>query len=153
MNIREFFGAVLKSSRPEGPQHKTNPRADNHWLSPEITIYRRERSAIRQCRFKLRDGRWHRLSTGCVELDQARVAAIKLAQQWVVREDLGFPVKRPCFSVVANAVIDDLRSAAAISQGKVVILPFLTEMGSRVHAAIANRCFGVTPPKAMFGRS
>jgi bifunctional ADP-heptose synthase (sugar kinase/adenylyltransferase) len=34
-----------------------------------------------------------------------------------------------------------------------VILPFLTEIGSRVHAAMANRCFGVIPPKAMFGRS
>ncbi len=34
-----------------------------------------------------------------------------------------------------------------------VIISFLTEIGSRVHAAIANRCFGVTPPKAMFGRS
>ncbi len=37
--------------------------------------------------------------------------------------------------------------------GDVVILPFLTEIGSRVHAAMANRCFGVIPPKAMFGRS
>ena len=34
-----------------------------------------------------------------------------------------------------------------------VILPFLTEIGSRVHAAMANCCFGVIPPKAMFGRS
>jgi hypothetical protein len=34
-----------------------------------------------------------------------------------------------------------------------VIIPFLTGIGSRVHAAIANRCFGVTPPEAMFRRS
>jgi hypothetical protein len=34
-----------------------------------------------------------------------------------------------------------------------VITPFLTGIGSRVHAAMANRCFGVIPPKAMFGRS
>ena len=34
-----------------------------------------------------------------------------------------------------------------------VILPFLTGIGSRVHAAMANRCFGVNPPKIMFGRS
>ena len=34
-----------------------------------------------------------------------------------------------------------------------VIIPFLTGIGSRVHAAMANRCFGVIPPKAMFGRS
>ncbi len=35
----------------------------------------------------------------------------------------------------------------------VVIIPFLTGIGSRVHAAMANRCFGVIPPQAMFGRS
>ncbi len=40
-----------------------------------------------------------------------------------------------------------------LSRVRPVIIPFLTEIGSRVHAAIANRCFGVTPPKAMFGRS
>ncbi len=34
-----------------------------------------------------------------------------------------------------------------------VIIPFLTGIGSRVYAAMANRCFGVIPPKAMFGRS
>ena len=34
-----------------------------------------------------------------------------------------------------------------------VIIHFLTEIGSRVYAAMANRCFGVIPPKAMFGRS
>jgi hypothetical protein len=34
-----------------------------------------------------------------------------------------------------------------------VILPFLMEIGSRHYAAMANRCFGVIPPKAMFERS
>ena len=38
-------------------------------------------------------------------------------------------------------------------KAEMVILPFLTGIRSRVHAAMANRCFGVNPPKAMFGRS
>ncbi len=37
-----------------------------------------------------------------------------------MREELGLPIKRPCFAVVANAVIDDLRLAASRSQSKVV---------------------------------
>ncbi len=37
--------------------------------------------------------------------------------------------------------------------GSLVILPFLVGIRSRVHVAMANRCFGVMPPKAMFGRS
>lgn len=125
MNIQEFFRAALQPDRPAGPTAKTAPRADTHWISPEITIYRRDRSAVWQCRFKLRDGRWHRLSTGRIDLDQARQAAVRLSEQWAVREELGLPVKRPCFSVVANAVIDDLRAAAANSQGKVVYRDYI----------------------------
>jgi hypothetical protein len=37
--------------------------------------------------------------------------------------------------------------------GQVVIPPFLVGLRSRCHAAMASRCFGVIPPKAMFGRS
>ncbi|MBM4229585.1 MAG: hypothetical protein FJ184_02405 [Gammaproteobacteria bacterium] len=35
---------------------------------------------------------------------------------------------------------------------EVVIPPFLGGLRSRFHAAMASRCFGVIPPKAMFGR-
>ncbi len=37
--------------------------------------------------------------------------------------------------------------------GRWVIPPFLVRLRSRHHAAMASRCFGVIPPKAMFGRS
>jgi hypothetical protein len=42
------------------------------------------------------------------------------------------------------------RSSLA-SEGS-VIPPFLVGLRSRHHAAMASRCFGVIPPKAMFGR-
>jgi len=58
-------------------------------------------------------------------MNQARAAAIKLAEQWTIRQDLGLPVKRPCFAVVAKAVIDDLRLAASNSQGKVVYRDYI----------------------------
>jgi len=120
MNIREFFKAAFGPTASRHHAHRTNPQTDTHWVSPEITIYRRERSTVWQCRFKLSDGRWHRLSTGFVDLDQARIAAIKLAEQWSVRAELGLPVKRPCFSVISRAVIDELNASLATSQGKVV---------------------------------
>jgi len=59
-------------------------------------------------------------------MDQARAAAIKLADQWAIREELGLPVKRPSFAVVANAVIEDLRLAASRSNGKVVYRDYIT---------------------------
>jgi len=105
MNLAEFFSTPSKFASSGALPPTRASLADTHWVSPEITIYRRERSAVWQCRFKLRDGRWHRLSTGCADMNQARAAAIKLAEQWAMREELGLPVKRPSFAVVANAVI------------------------------------------------
>ena len=37
--------------------------------------------------------------------------------------------------------------------GDLVIPPFLTVCIGRDYAAMASRCFGVNPPKAMLGRS
>jgi hypothetical protein len=54
------------------------------------------------------------------------VAAIKLIEPWSMREELGLPVKRSCFTVVAKAVIDDLRLAASNSRGKVVCRDYIT---------------------------
>jgi integrase len=125
MNIREFFLAAFGPNSSPPPTFRTAARADTHWVSPEITIYRRERSTVWQCRFKLKDRRWHRLSTGCVDIDQARLAAIKLAEQWAVREELGLPVKRPCFAVIAAAVIQELEAAEVAGSGKVVYRDYI----------------------------
>ena len=62
-----------------------------------------------------------------------------------------------CMTVMTNQAVyyDRLDALFSLlsSSSDTVILPFLMGIGSRVHAAIANRCFGVNPPKAMFGRS
>ena len=54
-----------------------------------------------------------------------------------------------------NHFIDkaDLAHHLALEIRAGVIPPFLVGLRSRHHAAMASRCFGVIPPKAMFGRS
>jgi hypothetical protein len=37
----------------------------------ELVLYRRTRSLMYQCRFKLADGKWHRSSTGKASLENA----------------------------------------------------------------------------------
>lgn len=37
----------------------------------EVVVYRRTRSLIYQCRYKLADGTWHRRSTGKAALEHA----------------------------------------------------------------------------------
>jgi integrase len=149
MNIREFFRPALGAASPQHPTLKTSPRADTYSVSPEIIIYRRDRSTVWQCRFKLRDGRWHRLSTGCVDADQARVSAITLAEQWAVREELGLPVKRPCFSVIARAVVDELRGSLATPQGKVVYRDYIAVLERYLIPFFGRMAFEEITPEAI----
>jgi hypothetical protein len=41
----------------------------------EVVLYRRTRSLLYQCRFKLADGKWHRFSTRKASLESAIAAA------------------------------------------------------------------------------
>jgi integrase len=41
----------------------------------ELVLYRRNRSLLYQCRFKLADGKWHRYSTYKASLENAVAAA------------------------------------------------------------------------------
>jgi len=149
LNIREFFRTALKIIPSSKSLIERSSQENTHWVSPDITIYRRHRSAVWQCRFKLRDGRWHRLSTGCEDLDQARATAIKLAEQWAMREELGLPVKRPSFCVVANAVIDDLRLAASNSRGKVVYRDYITVIERYLIPFFGQKTFEAITPEVL----
>lgn len=61
-----------------------------------------------------------------MDLEKARLAAMKLADQWAMREELGMPVKRPCFSTIACSIVDELTSALASNRGKVVYKDYVT---------------------------
>lgn len=151
MNIGEFFrSAITPASGSTSPfWSKTAPQADTHIIRDGLVIYRRERSLVWQCRFKLRDGRWHRLSTGCIDLDQAQQAAIRLSEQWAIRQELGLPVKIPCFSMVANAVIDDLRLAASNNHGKVVYRDYIVVIERYLIPFFGQRTFETITPEVI----
>jgi hypothetical protein len=70
-----------------------------------------------------------------------------LQQQFRKTTDLNIYIK------VLLTLAQFLKFSVLSVASNAVILPFLTGIRSRVHAAMANRCFGVNPPKAMFGRS
>ena len=63
-------------------------------VSSEISIFQRTSSSIWQCRFKLPNGQWHRLSTGSSDEAQAQVIAVRLAHQWATRDQLGLSIAR-----------------------------------------------------------
>jgi integrase len=89
-------------------------------ISSEISIFQRTSSSIWQCRFKLPNGQWHRLSTGSSDEAQAQLVAVKLAHQWAAREQLGLPIRRPTFGTIAREVKQALEQSLAAHHGKVV---------------------------------
>ena len=55
----------------------------------EVVLYRRTRSLLYQCRFKLADGKWHRFSTRRASLENAITAACDLYDEARYRQRLG----------------------------------------------------------------
>lgn len=84
-----------------------------------------------------------------MDLDQARIAAIKLAEQRSIREELGLPIKRPSFSVMANAVLDDLRLAASRSQSKVVYWDYITVIERHQIPFFEHKTFKAITPEVL----
>ena len=95
-------------------------RAHSHTIREGLVIYRRPRTAVWQCRYRLPDGTWHRLSTGCRDTDAAAERAITLAQQGALRHEIGLPSKRASFGTVAREAQADIQRIRSQGSGKVV---------------------------------
>lgn len=93
-------------------------KEDTHILiDRELTLYRRERSLVWQCKFKI-DGRWNRASTNERDLKKASVAAHNVLLKAKVKQELNItPVTRR-FSDIATAVSKKLVKAQEDGTGK-----------------------------------
>jgi len=107
------------------PSRQCQPAAAQR-VSSDISIFQRTSSSIWQCRFKLPNGQWHRLSTGSSDEAQAQLVAVKLAHQWAAREQLGLPIRRPTFGTIAREVRQELEQSLAAHHGKVVYQDYIT---------------------------
>jgi len=66
-----------------------------------------------------------------------------------MREELGLPVKRPCFAVVAKAVIEDLRLVASRSNGKVVYRDYITVIERYLIPFFGQKTFEAITPEVL----
>jgi len=107
------------------PFRQCQPAATQR-VSSDISIFQRASSSIWQCRFKLPNGQWHRVSTGSSDEAQAQLVAVKLAHQWAAREQLGLPIRRPTFGTIAREVRQELEQSLAAHHGKVVYQDYIT---------------------------
>ena len=75
----------------------------------ELVLYRRSRSLLYQCRYKLADGTWHRVSTRKASLEQAIAAACDMYDEARYRQRLGLAHRAHSFAQIAALTLADLR--------------------------------------------
>ena len=86
-------------------------------IERSLIVYRRERSSIWQCRFKV-DGVWQRASTKESDLKKAKARANELLMEAVIRKRSNLPVITRKFRDVARLAVERLEHEIAIGKGK-----------------------------------
>ena len=94
------------------------PKETTHTLIERaLIVYRRERSGIWQCRFKV-DGVWQRASTKHSDLKKAKARAHELRMEAEIRRRSNLPVITRKFRDVARLAVERLEHEIAIGKGK-----------------------------------
>jgi integrase len=84
----------------------------------ELVLYRRSRSLLYQCRYKLADGTWHRQSTGKASLELAIAAACDLYDESRYRQKLGLAHRAHSFAHIAGICLEELRHLIDLKKTK-----------------------------------
>jgi integrase len=115
------------SSRLELLQHLTTAVPQTLYLRDgELVLYRRQRSLLYQCRFRLPDGRWHRQSTGRASVEQAIASACDIYDEARYRLKLGLAHRTHSFAQIASETAADLRRQIDLGHGKSVYNSYLS---------------------------
>ena len=80
-----------------------------HLRDGEVVVYRRSRSLLYQCRFKLADGKWHRYSTGRASVENAIARACEMYDEARFRQRMGLAHRTHSFAQIAAITLQDLR--------------------------------------------
>ncbi len=92
----------------------------------EVVLYRRSRSLLYQCRYKLADGTWHRLTTGKASVEHAVAVACDLYDEARYRQRLGLAHQTHSFAQIASIVLAELRQRIDSSTGRTSYHDYVT---------------------------
>ncbi len=84
----------------------------------EVVLYRRSRSLLYQCRYKLADGTWYRQSTRKASIEHAVVVACDLYDEARYRQRLGLAHQTHTFAQIAAVTLAELRVKIDASTGR-----------------------------------
>lgn len=89
-----------------------------HLRDGEVVLYRRGDSPVWQCRFKLQDGSWLRLSTKQASVELAVAFATNRYDETRYRQRLGLAHTAQTFAQIAAATLAELREQIALKARK-----------------------------------
>jgi integrase len=84
----------------------------------EVVLYRRSRSLLYQCRYKLADGTWYRQSTRKASIEHAVAVACDLYDEARYRQRLGLAHQTHTFAQIAAVALAELRVKIDASTGR-----------------------------------
>jgi integrase len=95
------------------------PQPQNiHLRDGEVVLYRRSRSLLYQCRYKLADGTWYRQSTRKASIEHAVAVACDLYDEARYRQRLGLAHQTHTFAQIAAVALAELRVKIDASTGR-----------------------------------
>jgi integrase len=115
------------------------PLATTHeMMKRTLVVYRRERSDVWQCRFKV-DGVWQRASTKERILEKAKERAKELFVAAEIRKRENLPVVTRKFRHCAELAIQRMKHEKELKQGKVIYDTYIRVLKDYVIPVIGNR--------------
>ncbi len=106
-NTAQVF-ALLPTAQPQ----------NIHLRDGEVVLYRRSRSLLYQCRYKLADGTWYRQSTRKASIEHAVAVACDLYDEARYRQRLGLAHQTHTFAQIAAVALAELRVKIDASTGR-----------------------------------
>lgn len=111
----------------------------HHYRDGDVVLYKRPRSRTWQCRYKLLNGVWQRVSTGQRNLADAARRACELYDEARFRERNGLaPIARR-FRDAAEATVTELRAQLAAGMGKRVYVDYCAAIERYLLPFFGNR--------------
>ena len=116
--MRHHLPASANHSTEHPVQLTLTSAAIHHYRAGDVVLYRRLRSRVWQCRYRLLAGQWIRVSTRQRNLEDAARKACDLYDEARFRERLGLAPVSCLFRTVAEETINQLTSAVNAGTGK-----------------------------------
>ena len=101
-------------------------------LPGQVVLHKRERSSVWQCRYKGKDKKWHRTSTGEKDQKAAADAALRLYYEAEVKRENKLPVNTKRFDSVAKQVVQNMQDELKAGEGKSVYNSYISAINGHL---------------------